>query len=182
MARGEGFLPVVAMRRATKDVGDLVTPCDQDVASPDPSSPRRATVGPTPGPAIEANHPVDGGLDPEGRVPAPVATPESTTPAPTQTADGMDEDPSIPTTTATPERPADAPENAEGDTETCFLTRLATALRKNGFVVSHNKHASAAAPWNQCLEITLTGPDAISRVYYITCATASTCCKGRVDR
>jgi len=47
-------------------------------------------------------------------------------------------------------------------------TRIVTDLRSNGFVVSHNVDATAAFPSNQCLEITLTGPDAISKVFYIT--------------
>ena len=51
--------------------------------------------------------------------------------------------------------------------------RIVVDLRSNGFVVSHNVDATAAFPSNQCLEITLTGPDAISKVFYITeCAAA----------
>ena len=46
--------------------------------------------------------------------------------------------------------------------------RVATVLRDNGFAVSHCPLTSAALPCNQCVEVLVTGPDAVATIYYIT--------------
>ena len=46
--------------------------------------------------------------------------------------------------------------------------RVATVLRDHGFVVGHNRDASAALPCNQNVAVLVTGPDAIATIYYIT--------------
>ena len=78
--------------------------------------------------------------------------------------------------TIQPTTPKTAPLPACDDADSCGKVKLkidpkervVTIVRDHGMLVSHNCETTAAFPSNQCIEMILDGPDALTKAIYVT--------------